>query len=140
MLKKRPAGKPQDDKPASNEKGKPAAKKDDGLVIPDRNIGKPDEKPRNELDDKLINELGDGLASKDDDENPLLRAGNRMRQVEERLAQSDTSTTVRETQKKVVEDLDELLKQAEDAANQQQQQQQQKKSSKKNKRVRRTRS
>lgn len=89
---------------------KPAEAKDKAPEVESRpNIPRPDEPaPKDELDQKLLEELGQN--DQPQDENPLLRAGRRMRQSEQRLAKSDTSDQTIELQRQIVADLDELLK------------------------------
>jgi uncharacterized coiled-coil protein SlyX len=66
-----------------------------------------------DLDRQLLKQLGKDLEATDPEEQeaPLLRIGQRMRTVEERLARLDGSEETTAIQKKIIDDLDELLKQ-----------------------------
>ena len=87
---------------------------------------------RDDLDRKLLDDAVDGLKerpTKGEQDNPLLRVGRRMRQVEDRLAEADPGEATRKVQKQIVEDLDALIdqlkKQGQQSSSSQQQQQQQ---------------
>ena len=65
-------------------------------------------KPLSELDKELVKDLEEDEPLSE--ENPLLRAGQRMRQSEQRISLADAGSKTQELQGKIVEDLDELLK------------------------------
>lgn len=89
-------------------------------------------KTTSELDQDLLKEFGQNLeATEEEEDDPLLRAGRRMRDAEEKLARLDAAKATRELQEKALADLEELLKQAQNNNNQNQNQQQKKKSQKK---------
>lgn len=98
------------DRGAAKEKGN---KKDEAPPVePGRNIPKPGaegDKP-SDLDKQVLDDLGGNPEGVDDEEDPLLRAGKRMRDVEGRLARQDSTRSTRELQQKIVADLDTLLK------------------------------
>lgn len=96
---------------SQRERTEPKAKDDAPPAVEKRAIPEPDEEPkRSELDMDLLGELGQDLEAANDDEDPLLRAGRRMREVETRLMGRDASRATLELQKKIVADLEELLK------------------------------
>jgi hypothetical protein len=92
----------------TDQKPKPAD--DDKPVVPDRPIPKPDAaKPENSaLDKELIRQLGQDL-DVNDTTDPLLRAGQRMRTVEEQFAKADVTDATAELQDKIVADLKVLV-------------------------------
>ena len=75
---------------------------------------KPQVKPGDDLPPELLErlqrELGDAAA--DENENPLLTIARRMCEVERRIAQNDSAKGTQDMQKKIIDDLDELIKQA----------------------------
>lgn len=87
--------------------------KDVAPEVSDRNIPSPDEEKKepSELDKELLGELGQNLEAATEEEDPLLRAGRRMREAEEQLARQEASDSTIEIQNKILADLDELLKQ-----------------------------
>ena len=62
-----------------------------------------------ELERDLIRKLREHLDAKGRDD-PLARAGDRMRQVQQRLAKQDCGKEVRDIQKHIVKDLEEAIK------------------------------
>ncbi|QDU60031.1 hypothetical protein Pan216_08680 [Planctomycetes bacterium Pan216] len=99
-------------------------------VVPDRLIPGPDAKPRGktDLDRELMRDLVPDLEGAEEEADPLMRAGGRMRDVEERLARLDASGDTVELQKKILEDLEVLLQQQNNQnQNQNKKQQQQQK-------------
>ena len=104
---KRPEAKPKASSPVSSK-----SSDNESLVLPERHLPSPEErKGPSDLDHKLLDDLGQSLEKADDDEtNPLLRIGRRMRSVEERLAQLSDPTATIEIQKRIVADLDKLLR------------------------------
>ena len=62
-------------------------------------------KPDVELLKSLNEKLGDG----DHSDDPLLRAGRRMREVQQRITRADTGAETQTEQKQIVKDLDELI-------------------------------
>ncbi|MGE3409548.1 MAG: hypothetical protein AB7I37_22210 [Pirellulales bacterium] len=77
------------------------------------------------LDDELMRGLDDADSEEQDGENPLVRIGRQMREVEELIGGEKTGEETQTLQDDIVAQLDKLLKQA-----QQQQQQQQQNASK----------
>lgn len=70
------------------------------------------EKKLSDLDRELLGELGQPVEAEPDEEaDPLLRAGRRMREVEGKLAQREADDPTIELQEKIIRDLDELLQQ-----------------------------
>lgn len=99
------------DKPGA---GRKPALEEKAPEVPDRNIPKPPAKKaaNTTIDDELLQDLGGGPDGVDaEDADPLLRIGRRMRTLEERLAKLEANDETVDLQKKVVADLDELLKQ-----------------------------
>lgn len=86
---------------------------DQAPEVPARNIPAPDARmdPPSELDKELLGELGQDLEVAEEEQDPLMRAGRRMREVEEKLARLEASDPTIELQDKILADLDELLKQ-----------------------------
>jgi hypothetical protein len=85
------------------------------------------EPPKSKLTDAdkdLVKSLGGALS--EDEEDPLVRAAQRMRAVEEQLAKLQIKQETVVTQEKIVSDLKEIIERARKKAQQQQQQQQQK--------------
>lgn len=72
------------------------------------------------LNDKLIRELETDQLP--DDEDPLARVGNRMRTVQQRIRETDSSTKTQKVQEDIVADLEEVLKALREKQKQQQQQ------------------
>lgn len=124
--------KPKTDKPNADDLA-PPSENDRGIPAPEK------EMPTTDLDKELLEGLGQDLEQVPQEEaDPLMRVGRRMRDVEERLARLDATDKTIEEQRKILEDLDELLKQAQNnnqnnkqnqnQKRQQQQQQQQQQS------------
>jgi hypothetical protein len=84
-------------------------------------------KPRAPGDDDLLKALEKKSAPAEvDDENPLLRVGQRMRDVQGRLAKADPGDETQTLQKGIVDDIDTLIEQLKKAGGQSSKQQQQK--------------
>ena len=86
--------------------------------------------PASDLDRKLEKAVLDLLkkdAGDSKDSNPLLRAGRRMRDVQERISETKVGEETQSIQRQILEDLDALIEQArqQQSSNQDQQQQQQ---------------
>ena len=64
---------------------------------------------REELKRQLLRELGE--AAEPEDENPLAAIARRMREVEGRIAQTNSGEKTQDLQNRIVADLDELIKQ-----------------------------
>lgn len=98
---------------AAKKRALPAEKEEKAPPVQDRNIPSPDDKPpANELDRDLLGELGQGLEKGEEEQtDPLLRAGQRMRDVEGRLARHGIDEDTIQVQEKIIADLEELLKQ-----------------------------
>ena len=102
---------------------------DDAGLTPEGPAPARDEKkepPKEKLtnaDKDLVRSLGGALAG--DEEDPLQRAANRMRAVEEQLAKLQVEQETVVTQEKIVADLKEIIERARKRQQQQQQQQQQ---------------
>jgi hypothetical protein len=62
-------------------------------------------------DADLLRSLEKQLMPDLDEEHPLLRVGERMRDVQGRLTKADAGTETREMQKTIVQDLDKLIEQ-----------------------------
>lgn len=120
-----------DDKPSLFKKKRPPAEKkkedeDAGLTPEGPAPKKTDEKPKPRLSDAdkdLVKSLGGDLAG--DDEDPLQRAAQRMRTVEEQLAALKAEHETLVIQDKIVADLKEIIERAKKKQQQQQQQKQQ---------------
>jgi hypothetical protein len=116
-------------KRASGERTKKSADQPDVQKMvppaePGRNIPGPPTEPKTKedpLDTKLLDELGGGLTkpADEDEKDPLLRANERMRKVEEKLAAADGNVETVDLQTKIVKDLDELLEAAQNQNNNQ---------------------
>lgn len=119
-------------------KGDAAAKKkeadeDKPPEVAPRNLSGPEKKPASKADDldkELIKDLTKGSEA-DEEADPLVRASQRMRQVEEQFAKLEVGDGTLELQKKIVADLQELLKKAQQQQNQKKNQQKQRKQQKK---------
>jgi hypothetical protein len=72
--------------------------------------GKAPEKEVEDLGTRLRRELGAAAVAEED--SPLLEVARRMREVEGRIAQSDSGLTTQRLQQQIVADLDELIRQA----------------------------
>ncbi len=75
---------------------------------------KPQVKPGDELPPELLERLERKLggAAAAEDENPLLTIARNMCEVEKRIAQNDSDKGTQDLQKKIVDDLDKLIKKA----------------------------
>ncbi|MGL5098269.1 MAG: hypothetical protein ACRDD1_22000, partial [Planctomycetia bacterium] len=95
---------------AKTDAKKDAVDADEAPKIEGRNIPGPEAAPkkRSEIDEELLDKLGG--AEEADDEDPLLRAGRRMREVEERLAKQTAAADTVEMQRRIITDLETLLK------------------------------
>jgi hypothetical protein len=109
----KPSDKPDQTAPAAQESKPPA---------------KPETvKPLAPGDDDLLKALEKKSAPNEgDDENPLLRVGQRMRDVQGRLAKADPGDETQTIQKGIVEDIDTLIEQLKKAGGQSSKQSQQK--------------
>jgi hypothetical protein len=114
---------------ATEKKPKDKDVSDDGGLTPEGPTPAKEEKkepPKSKLtgaDKELVKSLGGSLAG--DEEDPLLRAANRMKAVEEQLAKLQVEQETVVTQEKIVADLKEIIERAKKRAQQKQQQQQQ---------------
>ena len=63
------------------------------------------------VDDELLKSLEKKSAPADADEDPLLRVGQRMRNVQGRLTKADPGDETQDLQKGIVQDLDQLIEQ-----------------------------
>lgn len=120
-LRRKSADTPKQTKPAEEEA--PPKAEDRGIPSPEARPEKP-----TDLDKQLLEGLGQDLEQVPEEgaeSDPLMRVGKRMRDSEELLAKLDASENTIEIQKKILEDLDELLKQAQNNQNNQNNQNQQ---------------
>lgn len=69
------------------------------------------ERPLAPGDDELLKSLEKKSAPADDEENPLLRVGQRMRNVQGRLVKADPGDETQDLQKGILQDLDQLIEQ-----------------------------
>jgi hypothetical protein len=74
-------------------------------------VGPPDDAAP-DLDDELLRDLDDGEDFGEAPEDPLLRLGQRMREAESLISRQQSGQETQELQRKIVDDLDELIKQA----------------------------
>jgi len=91
---------------------------------------KQSESPMKDLDRKLEKSVLDLLkkhAGETKQENPLLRVGRRMRDVQDRIAKTKVGEETQTIQRQILEDIDSLIEQARQQQQQQQSQQQQQK-------------
>lgn len=112
-LKRRDADRPRRTRGSEADTAKPdaapPAAEDRGLPSLDDMPAKP-----SALDVEMLDKIDQAVVSVPDEaEDPLLRVGNRMRQVEGQLARAAADSTTLQTQEQILKDLDELLKQAE---------------------------
>ena len=97
-----------DDPPKPSDKPEQTAPAEQG--------SKPAAKPQSERplapgDDELLKSLEKKSAPTEADENPLLRVGQRMRDVQGRLVKADPGDETRDLQNSIVQDLDQLIEQ-----------------------------
>ena len=69
------------------------------------------ERPLAPGDDELLKSLEKKAAPAEADEDPLLRVGQRMRNVQGRLTKADPGDETQDLQKGIVQDLDQLIEQ-----------------------------
>jgi hypothetical protein len=93
----KPSDKPEQTAPAAQET-KPAAKAES-------------ERPRAPGDDELLKSLEKKSAPSEDEDNPLIRVGQRMRDSQGRLAKADPGDETQNLQQGIVQDLDKLIEQ-----------------------------
>jgi hypothetical protein len=93
----KPSDKPDQKAPTAQET-KPAAKAES-------------ERPLAPGDDELLKSLEKKSAPAEADEDPLLRVGQRMRNVQGRLTKADPGDETQDLQKGIVQDLDQLIEQ-----------------------------
>ena len=108
----RPPDKPAQDAPAAQETKPPAKPESVRRVAPG--------------DDDLLKSLEKKSAPAEDDENPLLRVGQRMRDVQGRLAKADPGDETQNLQQGIVQDIDTLIEQLKKAGGEASKQSQQK--------------
>ena len=69
------------------------------------------ERPPAPGDDELLKSLEKKSAPSEDEESPLIRVGQRMRDSQGRLAKADPGDETQDLQKGIVQDLDQLIEQ-----------------------------
>ena len=83
----------------------PAAEKATGEKAAPQPVIQEEQKP----DAELLKSLEEKLGHHDHSDDPLLRAGRRMREVEQRIGRADTGDETQTEQKQIVKDLEELI-------------------------------
>lgn len=123
MMRKTPRMTKRGDSP-KDDKAKDLSKKDEAPTVPDRPIPGPEMKPKGSaLDEDLLKDLGENLdgVEQQESEDPLMRAGQRMRTAEEQLARLDGEGALKQTrslQDLILQDLEKVLEQKQNNNNQ----------------------
>lgn len=113
-LKLRKKGSPEANEPKQS-RPRPSSEDKQPPAEATRPIPKPDgaNPERSDLDKQLLEELGADMPPAEEEEtDPLMRAGKRMRAAEEKLARLEATDETVTLQQKAIEDIEELLKQA----------------------------